>query len=148
MDSDSRTAVLARGFQETNTVRVFPCGWNERAARFQPASIAGPVEQLRKLISKDLRLEHAVIVFTYDGEPGLSHQDRELFWSAFAVPVFEQYLDRRNELLAMECDAHSGLHVVTGCDDLPLEREVCACGSMTPRLSRTARIEELVELLA
>jgi len=148
MDSEPRTAVLAPGFQETKTVRVFPYGWNERAERFCPTSIAGPAEQLRKLALRNIRLEHAVIAFTYEGESGLSHQDREMFWSAFGVPVFEQYLGAGNELLATECDAHSGLHVVTGCDHLPVEREVCACGSMTPRLSRTARIEELAELLA
>jgi len=148
MDSEPRTAVLAPGFQETKTVRVFPYGWNERAERFRPTSIAGPAEQLRKLAVKNIRLEHAVIAFTYEGQSALSHQDRELFWNAFGVPVFEQYLGLRNELLATECDAHSGLHVVSGCDGLHQERGVCACGNASPRLSRAARIDELVEMLA
>jgi hypothetical protein len=148
MDPAPRTAILARGFQETSTVRVFPYGWNERAERFHPTSLAGPPEQLRRLALKHFRLEHAVIVFTYEGESGLSHTDRELFWNTFGVPVFEQFLGLGNELLATECDAHAGLHVVSGCDDLHLDRTVCACGSSAPRLSRTARIEELAELLA
>ncbi len=123
MDSEPRTAVLAPGFQETKTVRVFPYGWNERAERFRPTSIAGPSEHLRKLALRNIRLEHAVMAFTYEGQTGLSHQDREMFWNAFGVPVFEQYLGSGNELLAMECDAHSGLHVVSWLRGLHGERE-------------------------
>jgi hypothetical protein len=148
MDPEPRTAILAGGFQETKDVRVFPRGWNDSVERFQPASIAGPPGELRKLSRRAVSLENSLIVFTYEGHSGLSHVDREMFWKAFGVPVFEQYLGPRNELLAMECDAHSGLHVVTGCEHLHLERDVCACGSHAPRLSRAARIEELAELLA
>jgi hypothetical protein len=147
LDPEPRTAILARGFQETKNVRVFPRGWNDSAARFEPSSVAGPAEQVRKLAASAVRLENSLIVFTYEGRSGLSHEDREMFWNAFGVPVFEQYLGPHNELLAMECDAHSGLHVVRGCDDLHQERDVCACGNQAPRLSRVARIEELAELL-
>lgn len=143
-----RTAILMRGFQETKMVRVFPHGWDQRAERFQPDSIAGSREQLRKLARRTVHVDHSVIAFSFEGESGLSHSDRELFWKAFGVPVFEQFLGSRNELLAMECDAHAGLHVVSGCADLSLDREVCACGNRSPRLARTARIEELAELLA
>lgn len=149
MDSEpARTAILMLGFQETETVRVFPHGWNERAERFRPTSIAGPVDQLKKLVLRPVHLDRAVIAFTFEGESGLSHSDREMFWNAFGVPVFEQYLSSSNELLATECDAHAGLHVVSGCDDLRLDKDVCACGSRSPRLARTARVEELAELLA
>ena len=148
MDPAPRTAILAPGFQATKTTRVFPRGWDEQAARFQPQSIAAPLEELRRLAEQGLRLEHAVIAFTYEGEEGLSSADRELFWRAFGVPVFEQYLNANNQLLAMECDAHSGLHVLDGCGDLHFEHEPCACGNRSPRISRGARVEELVELLA
>jgi hypothetical protein len=148
MDPMPRTAILAPGFQETKLVRVFPNGWIENAARFRPSSIAGPPEQLRRLTRARLQMRHAVIVFTYEDQPGLSQADRELFWDAFGVPVFEQYLGPNNELQAMECEAHSGLHVVSGCGGLGVEQEKCACGNPAPRLSRGSRIEELVELLA
>jgi hypothetical protein len=148
LDPEPRTAILAGGFQETKAVRVFPRGWSDSAERFRPACIAGPPERLRNLAGKVVSVENSLIVFTYEGKSGLSHSDREMFWKAFGVPVFEQYLGPRNELLAMECDAHSGLHVVTGCEDLRLERDVCACGNSAPRLSRAARLEELAELLA
>ena len=148
MDPMPRTAILADGFQRTRLVRVFPHGWDAQAARFQPTSVAAPVDQLRKLVHTGLQLEHAVIAFTYESDASLSLADRDLFWRAFGVPVFEQFLGPNNELLAMECDAHSGMHVVTGCSGLLLESERCACGSRTPRLSRGPRVEELVELLA
>jgi hypothetical protein len=147
MNPTPRTAILAPGFQETKLVRVFPQGWNAEAARFQPTSIAGPAEQLRKLTKLDLQLRHAVIVFTYSGEAGLSDDDRDSFWEAFGVPVFEQYLGRGNELLAVECDAHTGVHLVGDFTALNRDRKGCACGSPNPRLPKRSRIAELSELL-
>lgn len=151
IDPAPRTAILAPGFQEAKNARVFAQGWNERAARFQPTAVAGPIGQLRRLANAAVRLEHAVIALTYPDDPGLSPEDREMLWRELGVPVFEQYLDRKNRLLAMECDAHAGMHVVSGCADLDVESEACACGSRAPRLSkgaRGARIEELAGLLA
>src|SRR5580692_6557841 len=111
IDPAPRTAILAAGFRETRLVRVFPEGWSERAKRFQPGSIAGPLDQLRTLARDGWPLEQAVIAFTYAGGPGLSPLDRESLWKAFGVPVFEQFLGPRHRLLATECDAHWGLHV-------------------------------------
>ncbi len=148
LDPEPRTAILAGGFEESKLVRVFPQGWSEQAARFHPTSLAGPVEQLRRAARAGAELEHAVIVFTREGDSGLSQSDREWLWDAFGVPVFEQHLGPRNQLLAMECDAHCGLHVVTACADLDLDYDPCACGNAAPRLTRGARIDELVALLA
>jgi len=148
MDPIPRTAVLAPGFLQTKLVHVFPTGWNEEAARFQPTSIAGTVDRLRRLTSHKLDLRHAVIVFTYEGQAGLADEDRELFWKAFGVPVFEQRLGPGNELLAMECDAHAGLHVVGDFSNLRLDRNSCACGNPAPRLSLPPRITELADMLA
>jgi hypothetical protein len=129
-------------------VRVFPQGWNERVAKFSPASIAGPLERVLRVATAVGRVEHSIIVFTYGGGIGLSLADRERLWEAFGVPVFEQYLGPSNELLASECDAHAGLHVVNGYEDLDLEHEVCACGNRAPRLRRGSRIDELTALLS
>lgn len=148
MDPAPRTAILAPGFRETRLVRMFPQGWNERARRFNPASVAGPVDQLRRLASEKWAIEQAVIVFTYVGGAALSPDDREWLWDAFGVPIFEQHLSPKNRLLATECDAHSGLHVVSGGAGWVLEDEVCACGNPAPRLKRGPRIDELVGLLA
>ena len=148
IDPAPRTAVLAPGFRENKLIRVFPCGWNESAARFAPTSVAGSAPALRRLTRLGLRLQHAVVVFTYDAHRALPEADRDFFWSVFGVPVFEQYLGASNELLATECDAHVGLHVVEGCRDLPLETEVCPCGNAAPRLMRTSRFAEFEALLA
>jgi len=151
IDPVPRTAILTAGFQETRVVRVFSRGWDDRATRFRATSIAGSIEQLRRILTAGIRLEHAVIALTYPGDPALSQSDREALWRALGVPVFEQYLDRKNRLLAMECDVHSGLHVVSGCAGLEVEPEACACGNRAPRLSRGlrgTRLDELAGLLA
>jgi hypothetical protein len=143
-----RTAILASGFRETRLVRIFPQGWNDRARRFNPGSVAGPVEQLLSLSRDGCLIEQAVVAFTYPGGSGLLAKDREALWRAFSVPVFEQYLSPRNRLLATECDAHSGLHVVSGCEGFALEDDACACGNPAPRLTRGFGIEQLAALLA
>jgi hypothetical protein len=148
IDPPPRTVILAPGFRETRLVRIFPQGWNQHARVFDPGCVAGPLEQLRILAQAAWPIEQAVVVFTYVAEIGVPPQDRESFWKAFGVPVFEQYLSPRNKLLASECDAHSGLHVVSGCEGFPLERDVCACGNPAPRLTRGSRLEELAGLLA
>ena len=148
MEPMPRTAILAAGFQETKLVRVFAEGWCREAEAFRPASLAGPVERLRRVARLGVRLTHAVVVFTYDGQDGVSDADRKLFWDAFGVPVFEQCLGAGNEVLAMECDAHAGVHMVGDFGRLRGDRNSCACGNPAPRLSRRPRVEELVELLA
>ena len=148
MDPMPRTAILAPGFLETKLARVFPTGWNDAADRFQPTSIAGPPEQLRRLARQGIRPQHSVVAFTYDGQEGLTAADRELFWKTFGVPVFEQLLSASNELLAMECDAHDGLHLVGDFEHLRAGRSTCPCGNPAPRLARQHRIEELAQLLA
>jgi hypothetical protein len=148
VDPAPRTAVLAAGFRQTNRARVFPLGWNGRAARFSRVSVAGPLEQVLRVARSGWRVEHSIVVFTYPGELGLSARERESFWKAFEVPLFEQYLGHNSELLATECDAHAGLHVVNGYEDLDLEHEVCACGNRAPRLTRGPRIADLAALLS
>jgi hypothetical protein len=148
MNPVPRTAILAPGFVGTKLVRVFPSGWNDQAARFEPTSIAGAVKELRKVARLNIELRHAVIVFTYDDESGLISADRDFLWEAFGVPVFEQQLGPANELLAMECDAHAGMHL-RGEFGLPRrDKNSCACGNPAPRLTRRPRIEELEDLLA
>jgi len=148
MDPMPRTAILAPGFQETKLSRVFPAGWNEAADRFQPTSIAGPPGQLRRLAREGVRPQHSVVAFSYDGQEGLTASDRELFWKTFGVPVFEQLLSASNELIAMECDAHEGLHLVGDFQGLKAGISTCPCGNPAPRMAGPRRIEELAELLA
>ena|ERR1700676_3435289 len=148
MDPMPRTAILAPGFHETKLARVFPLGWNAAADRFQPTSIAGPPEQLRRIAREGIRPQHSVVAFCYDGQAGLTAADRDLFWKLLGVPVFEQLLSAGNQLIAMECDAHDGLHLVGDFQDLKAGRSTCVCGNPAPRMARTRRIDELADLLA
>jgi hypothetical protein len=133
---EARTAILVRGFAQTRQVRVFPEGWSERVARFEPQMLAARIVQLRRLACSRARppISHALVVLRYDTDPPPSQEDRDRLWRLFGVPVFEQYLNERNEVLAMECDAHSGLHVVRGFLDSALDATLCCCGNPAPRL--------------
>jgi len=132
----ARTAILVRGFAQTRRIRVFPEGWSERTSRFAPEILAARIAQLRELACHIDRppISHALVVLRYQSDLPLTQDDRDRLWRAFGVPIFEQYLDERNEVLAAECDAHCGLHVVQGCGDLPLDPSPCGCGNPAPRL--------------
>ncbi len=131
-----RTAVLAAGFEESRLIRGFPNGWSEELAQFRPSALAGSFDAMRPLTirSHDLDLRHAIIIFHHDLERRLRDSERDLLWKAFGVPVFEQMLDRENSLLAMECEAHEGLHLMVAMPDVPLDHVPCPCGNLHPRL--------------
>jgi hypothetical protein len=136
-----KTAVLTPGFRESKRVRVFPFGWSEEAVRFRPAVLAGPTAEIVAL-GRNWRGEwpsptHAVVVFSREGIPLLDDAARDLLWNLFGLPVFEQYLDDQCELLAAECDAHDGLHVLSdrvSREDCVRVEGPCGCGSSAPRL--------------
>jgi len=140
LDHGPKTAILRAGFQSSRSVRVFPEGWSDAARRFNPEAIAASLDDLLELARRhpEIELQSAVIVFTYDDSRCLTDADREMLWTAFGVPVFEQRLNTRNELLATECEAHTGLHVVGGNGSFPLDTTPCPCGSDAPLLRPTA----------
>jgi hypothetical protein len=106
------TAVLLPWFRPAGRVRVFPEGWGAGARAFQPAAIAGEWRQLEALLSERIpSLTHAVIVLARQPGELLSECQRERLWRAFQVPLFEQIVTEKGSALAMECDAHDGLHV-------------------------------------
>ena len=109
-------------------------------------AVAGGVALLRRLAnaveSGGLTLppiEAAVIVLTGISHGELTALERDLFWRVFQVPVFEQFLSPDARVLAMECDAHEGLHVLEP-KALPpgyravLQTTPCGCGDPHPRL--------------
>ena len=109
-----RTAVLDSRVRPAHGIRVFP-GWQDAAlAAWQPASLAGPLNLLTELAEDGprLRLQRALIVFNKLSDPALSDGDRQLLWRAFQVPMYEQLRAPAGQLLAAECEAHSGLHVM------------------------------------
>jgi len=141
LDPAPRTAVLAPGFAPSGSIRVFPQGWSAEARRFRPTAIAGRVDVLRALARRNVDLRHAVIAFT-ELKSRLTERDREFLWQAFGVPVFEQCLGVKNELVAGECEAHEGLHLwrpVPRDWDGDVAKSRCACGSVAPRLMERNR---------
>ena len=92
-----------------------------------------------------------MIALTRPGEPRLTEARRECFWFAFRVPVFEQIIGERGELLAAECEAHDGLHIESmraPLDKMTLEMSPCGCGRKTPRLVSADRAETLRRVAA
>jgi hypothetical protein len=108
-------------------------------------------------------LKHFVVSFTGGDLGELREEDREPFWRVFQVPVFEQRVGFDGRVVAYECEAHEGLHIVperaafeetaeselliTSLTDLrfptlrvgtrmarSIEHECCGCGNAAPRL--------------
>jgi hypothetical protein len=91
------------------------------------------------------RVDAAVIAFTGICHGELTELERDLFWRVFQVPVFEHFLSPDGRILAMECDAHDGLHLLDSDAPLPgfrafLDTATCGCGNPQPRLSRLERL--------
>jgi hypothetical protein len=128
-----KTIVMAPGFESTRAIRVFPNGWSDEAGRLGPCSIAASIQDLLSLARRGIELRHAVIVLTRGADSALSEADRNRLWDAFGVPVFEQCLGPDNELLAAECEAHDGLHIMGYANRKGAETAVCGCGSSVPR---------------
>jgi hypothetical protein len=171
LEHTPRTAILMPGFEQTSNVKVVSSGWSKKKLkRFGATALAAPVALLRQLASaieagqqEIRRLEHFVVPFT-GGEHGELHEeDRERFWRVFQVPVFEQRLGFDGQVIAYECEAHQGLHILperaaveetahtelllTSLTDLrhptlriatrvagAIQHECCDCGSAAARL--------------
>jgi hypothetical protein len=104
--------VFAGGFRSTGAVAVIP-EWRdaELASIAGTKAIAAPISVLRVLAESKCERLYPVTAFTGPCHGVLFDSDRDRIWDAFGVPVFEQFLGVRNELLAEDCDAHDGLHI-------------------------------------
>ena len=136
---DPRVAVLVPGFRETRQVRYFRNPLGDDLAKFNPDVLAATAAQLgwMAMTGRAAALHRGIVVLGYPGETGLNQYERDLLWDVFGVPVFEQYLTRRNRLIASECDAHEGLHLYGSTlvrQGWRIERSLCACGNPHPRM--------------
>lgn len=170
---EMRTAVLDHRFAESKVVRSFASGSIAEIRQFSPEAIAAPAAVLMQLAEMARRHGEVfpalarVIAFTGPAHSTLSEQDRNDLWSAFEVPIFEQCLGPGGAVLAWECEAHDGLHiveenviveqdassgliltcltgyrypairVVAGCT-ANVEKRACGCGHAGPRLTGLA----------
>lgn len=115
--------------------------WRQAVEAFRPQAIAGTFAQLESL-AEIRTATHAIVILSAETDPRLSAEQRDFLWRAFGVPVFEQVVAPGGTLLAAECEAHDGLHVVAA--RLGLQFDVdpspCACGRPGARIiSRTAK---------
>ncbi len=138
-----RVALLHRGLDYGRSVQYFDDSspdFAKRLTQFRPESFAGSFDQLMRVAranlvrSFDLR---AIVVLTAAGATPLSFTERDELWRRFGAPVFEQQLDSGGKLIATECEAHDGLHLLdpSAAPALaPLDHSQCACGATTPRM--------------
>jgi hypothetical protein len=102
--------------------------------QFRPEILAASMPVLLRL-ARTIRLTRAIVPFSGSRLGPVSGRDRDLLWSAYQVPVFEQRLGPDGSVVARECEAHDGLHLY-----LPrhfegeIRTEPCACGRKEPRI--------------
>ena len=106
-----RILMMLEGFQRSASTRyVFDLEPGDLAGA-NADTLAAPVSVLRAMAAVAGPQRYPVVAFTGVKHGTMSAADRELFWKAFRVPIFEQYLGVGNELVGEECEAHDGLHV-------------------------------------
>jgi len=130
-----RIAVVAPNFQDKDGVRSFDEDQSSEIARFLPEILAGTVPVLLRL-AEVVRISRALVAFSGARVGPVTHRDRDLLWSAYQVPIFEQCLGPNGKVIARECEAHDGLHLY-----LPqhyhgkVRTEACPCGRAEPRIA-------------
>jgi hypothetical protein len=113
----------------------------ERLVQFQPDALACRYEFMSRIAHefgvRKLSVRNALIIFRESGEAAIADSQRDDLWRAFEVPVFEQIISAEGELIAYECEAHSGLHLGTTQPILGaalMNTATCECGAKAPRM--------------
>lgn len=119
LEHTPKTAILMAGFEQTSGVKVISKDRKKGMKQHAASALAGPVGVLRELadaIEKGCedapQLRHFVVPFTGGHLGELTEDDREKFWRVFRVPAFEQRVAFDGRVIACECEAHAGLHIL------------------------------------
>ena len=126
-----KTAVLHKWLKTKKPNRRFDPSdpdLTAKLAAFAPASVAAPYDSILALFRK-IQPTHSVVIFLPDAP--LSAEQRDRLWELFGVPVFEQLRTPDGELMASECEAHDGLHLIGA--NIP-SGSTCGCGSSALRM--------------
>ncbi len=79
----------------------------------------------------------ALVVLTTVSDCPIQDHHRDLLWSAFGLPTFEQLRAVGGKVIARECEVHDGLHIVDTAE-VPERAEIidaeCDCGNRMPRI--------------
>jgi len=119
LEHTPKTAILGTGFNETSCVKTIPDNRAKNLRRFGATALAAPLHMLLDLAAaiesgrEDIpTLRHFVVPFTGADYGEMGAMDRESLWRAFQVPVFEQRMGFDGRVIAYECEAHDGLHML------------------------------------
>lgn len=149
----ARTALVDAGFRAGPNTRAFVAEEIPAMHKWGPEAIVLPLGLALSIADQRQRgllclrsLNTAIVVLTSTDDSPLTDDHRDLLWSAFGVPIFEQLRGSDGAVIARECEVHDGLHVVGPCADLEGETitEHCACGAETPRLRPATKRERSV----
>jgi hypothetical protein len=163
----ARLAVMGVEFHMAANMKAFAIGDIAGLLDYAPDALALPSQEALSMADRKLRgsielpsLRLAILVLSSvdvnDGQQ-FSSSDRDLLWTAFGLPVFEQLRGWNGRVVARECEVHDGLHFdansviadvhgqelfVTG-RPVGFRAEIvtghCECGVETPRLRWLAK---------
>jgi len=101
-------------------------------------AITGTFQELAQARAAGARASQVVFPKQISGGPFLSPSERDILWELFEVPAYVLMLDDRGRVVAYECEAHSGLHLVSRLGETPfaagIESSLCDCGRPGPRV--------------
>lgn len=99
-------------------------------------TVALPAALLPLAVKWNWSPEYPIVVFTGPFWGMLTQKERDVVWDRWGVSVYEYRLDAAGSVVALECEAHNGLHLVSGAavpDEAIVTR--CECGQTSPRLA-------------
>lgn len=139
LEPQPRVVVLGADVRPDASTLCLPHWTPAQLTESRPAALAGSWQELSaaghllESGSLDLpELSFPLVVFSNPARGILSDRQHELLWGWFHLPVFEQLRDADFTLLAWECEAREGFHVVEGADLAALNPqlldEACQCG--------------------
>lgn len=147
----ARTALLDTGFRPGPNMNEFSPEEIDWMRVWSPAALVTPLHVALSLADQKRRglfnlpsLNTAIVVLTSVEDSPLADHHRDVLWSVFGVPIFEQLRGSDGTVIARECEVHDGLHIVGSGANLhgELIRDHCACGLETPRLRRRSVMRE------
>ena len=116
-----RIAQVGSGPRLGEPVHIFSEGrWGELSA-FAPDVLLGTIPDLQRFMEA-MRSERvpspsvhrAICVLTTLGARPIDDCVRRALWQAFGVPTFEILVSSTGKILASECEAHEGWHIMPG----------------------------------
>ena len=97
-------------------------------AKGRSAALYGTYEQLVRAAEAGASVGRALFVLKSENEPLLSDAERDVLWSRFRAPALMLLVDRKQHVIAYECEAQSGFHVNSRRLSEQDGAQVCECG--------------------